>query len=210
MARTRTLVIGSLMLTLFATAVWAQPPSRKTKRPRIRQGQLKAGDAAPDLSLQDLEGKRTVKLSEMRGKPVVLIFGSCTCPPFVRTTRSTDALYAAYKDRVHFYLVYIREAHPTDGRAIRNNRFQVKSPTSLEERRKIARDFAEEMDVSIPILVDTIDDRVQRAYSCWPNRMVIVDAEGKIADPGAAGPGGVRGSLKTAPEVLDKLLSATE
>lgn len=46
--------------------------------PRPRQGDLKAGDAAPDFTLKDVQGKREVKLSDLKGKPVVLIFGSCT------------------------------------------------------------------------------------------------------------------------------------
>ena len=43
-----------------------------------REGNLKVGDAATDFTIKDIEGKKTVKLSELKGKPVVLIFGSCT------------------------------------------------------------------------------------------------------------------------------------
>jgi len=46
--------------------------------PRPRQGDLRVGDAAPDFTLKDVQGKKTVKLSDLKGKPVVLIFGSCT------------------------------------------------------------------------------------------------------------------------------------
>jgi cytochrome oxidase Cu insertion factor (SCO1/SenC/PrrC family) len=48
------------------------------QRPERKDGDLKVGDAAPDFAVQDVTGKKTVKLSELRGKPVVLIFGSCT------------------------------------------------------------------------------------------------------------------------------------
>jgi peroxiredoxin len=51
--------------------VWAQSP-------RPRQGNLNVGDAAPDFTVKDVQGKRAVKLSDLQGKPVVLIFGSCT------------------------------------------------------------------------------------------------------------------------------------
>jgi cytochrome oxidase Cu insertion factor (SCO1/SenC/PrrC family) len=47
-------------------------------RPRPRQGDLKVGDAARDFTVQDMTGKTTVKLAALKGKPVVLIFGSCT------------------------------------------------------------------------------------------------------------------------------------
>ena len=70
---------------LPASAVWAQSPDRVPNgRPQIRQGNLKAGDMAPDFALEDVAGKQSVRLSSLRGKPVVLVFGSCTCPPFVR------------------------------------------------------------------------------------------------------------------------------
>jgi cytochrome oxidase Cu insertion factor (SCO1/SenC/PrrC family) len=36
------------------------------------------GSAAPDFTVKDIEGKNTVTLSALKGKPVLLIFGSCT------------------------------------------------------------------------------------------------------------------------------------
>jgi cytochrome oxidase Cu insertion factor (SCO1/SenC/PrrC family) len=59
---------------LVAAAALTSP----AQQPRQREGTLKVGDAAPDFTVQDVEGKKTVKLSELKGKPVVLIFGSCT------------------------------------------------------------------------------------------------------------------------------------
>jgi hypothetical protein len=43
-----------------------------------REGDLKVGDIAPDFTIQDTAGKTSVKLSDLKGKPVLLIFGSCT------------------------------------------------------------------------------------------------------------------------------------
>ena len=43
-----------------------------------REGDLKVGSAAPDFTVKDVKAERTVKLSDLKGKPVVLIFGSCT------------------------------------------------------------------------------------------------------------------------------------
>jgi cytochrome oxidase Cu insertion factor (SCO1/SenC/PrrC family) len=41
-------------------------------------GRLQPGDVAPDFMLRDIDGKRNVTLSALKGKPVVLFFGSCT------------------------------------------------------------------------------------------------------------------------------------
>jgi cytochrome oxidase Cu insertion factor (SCO1/SenC/PrrC family) len=62
---------AATLLAAALAAAGAQPPQR-------REGELKVGDAAPDFTIKDLEGKKTVKLSDLKGKPVVLVFGSCT------------------------------------------------------------------------------------------------------------------------------------
>ena len=56
---------------LLGAVAGAQPP-------RAGQGTLKVGDTAPDFTVMDVEGKVTTRLSDLQGKPVVLIFGSCT------------------------------------------------------------------------------------------------------------------------------------
>ena len=60
-----------LLASAMTLGVWAQSP-------RPRQGDLKVGDAAPDFTVKDVRGKKAVKLSDLKGRPVVLIFGSCT------------------------------------------------------------------------------------------------------------------------------------
>jgi hypothetical protein len=46
---------------------------------RAREGALRVGEAAPDFTLETLDGTRRVRLSERRGeRPVVLVFGSYT------------------------------------------------------------------------------------------------------------------------------------
>lgn len=43
-----------------------------------RAGHLKVGDPAPDFTLKTLDGANQVALSSLRGRPVVLVFGSYT------------------------------------------------------------------------------------------------------------------------------------
>ena len=62
---------AAAVVALMATAAAAQEP-------RPRAGTLKVGEAAPVFELTDPSGKATVKLAELKGKPVVLVFGSCT------------------------------------------------------------------------------------------------------------------------------------
>ena len=185
-----------------------EPPQQRPSggRSRIDQGSLQVGQPAPDFTLSGIDGKDAVALSELQGKPTVLVFGSCSCPPFVRSTAAVNALHERYRDRVSFVMVYIKEAHPTDGRVVPGNQFEVKSPTTLAERCALARDFDQRIGINLPLVVDTIDDATSRLYSPWPNRMVIIDAHGHIADIGEAGPQGTAQSAARAPEVLERLL----
>jgi hypothetical protein len=45
---------------------------------RAREGTLRVGDAAPEFDLATFDKKSRVSLASLRGKPVVLVFGSYT------------------------------------------------------------------------------------------------------------------------------------
>jgi cytochrome oxidase Cu insertion factor (SCO1/SenC/PrrC family) len=66
------------LMRLWAVVLLLATASAAAAQPQRRDGDLKEGSAAPDFAIKDVEGKKTVKLSELKGKPVVLIFGSCT------------------------------------------------------------------------------------------------------------------------------------
>ena len=90
-----------------------------------------------------------------------------------------------YGKDVHFYVVYIREAHPTDGRQVPQNerdKVLVKDPKTLAERLKVAKEFADEFKLSLPVLVDTLDDQMEKAYAGWPDRLYLIGRDGYIAE----------------------------
>ncbi len=106
-----------------------------------------------------------------------------------------DEIYEDYKDKVAFLLVYIREAHPTDGRQSRANvrqRILVNQPTTFDERVAVATVMCEKFDLRMPSVIDKLDDRVSRAYSAAPDRLYLIDVNGKIAYQGARGPKGFK------------------
>lgn len=64
-------------LILFGFLLAGFPlPADEPVRPRA--GDLKVGDPAPAFKLNQLGTEKAVKLSDLKGKPVVLVFGSCT------------------------------------------------------------------------------------------------------------------------------------
>lgn len=160
-----------------------------------RRGHIvpKPGELAPDFTLQSPDGKTTVTLSSYRGKqPVVLVFGCFTCGNYRTYSEPLEAMYKQYKDKVAFVRVYASEAHPTDDGPVsevnRTAGILIKQPTTLEERCSVAQRCTTSLHIETPLVVDGIDNRVGKAYGCWPDRLYIVDREGKIAYTGGPGP----------------------
>jgi hypothetical protein len=89
--------------------------------------------------------------------------------------------------------VYIKEAHPTDEWQVPvNERDSVcyAQPNNITERRAIANDFVSRFSWTVPLVVDTMDNRAEAAYAAWPERLYVIGADGKIAYKGANGPKG--------------------
>jgi iodothyronine deiodinase-like protein len=110
-----------------------------------------------------------------------------------------------YAEKIAFFIVYIKEAHPEDGWALRYNRrsgIGLQDPQSTEERTEIAASCALRMRTSIPVLIDEINNEVARQYGGWPDRLYLVGKDGRIAFQGGEGPFGFK------PEQLDQAIQA--
>lgn len=104
-----------------------------------------------------------------------------------------NELYETYKDRVQFYIIYIREAHPHDGWRVPNNLIEniiYDEPTTDAERTEVASACQLDLDLRMPMLIDAIDNDIDNKYVGLPMRQFLIDAEGKIAYAGAKGPFG--------------------
>lgn len=153
-------------------------------------------DLAPDFTLrqQDENGELTLS-KEIGPQPVVLVFGNFTCGPFRAQAGNIEALAKRYANRARFVMVYVREAHPKDGwRMESNDRRQIviAQPQTDAERFTVATTCRKHLDLKIPMLVDTIDDKVGRAYSGMPSRLYVLDASGHIAYKSGRGPFGFK------------------
>ncbi len=93
------------------------------------------------------------------------------------------------------YAVYIREAHPTDGWKMQANDrvgVTIEQPKTLGARNLVASKCCETLHLTMPLLVDTIGDQVNRAYSGFPDRLYMIDREGKVIYKGGRGPFGYK------------------
>ncbi len=159
-------------------------PPRPDRRARDREevrGPAE-GTPAPEFELTDLKG-RTVSLSSLRGRPVVIEFGSYTCPVFRGHSRELESLRKEHGKDVAWVLVYTREAHPIEEGPDRDNLregIEVPQHTTFESRLEAARTCAINLDLKLHVLVDGIDNKVTDLYAGWPNRGYVIDANGTI------------------------------
>jgi len=122
-----------------------------------------------------------------------------------------NRLYKEYRDRVAFYVVYIQEAHPIDAWQVSDNLKDdvlVATTRTDDERYRAANICVTKLGLELPALLDDPDNRVERAYTAWPDRLYVVDTAGRIALKSAPGPFGFKpADVET---TLKTLLPATQ
>lgn len=159
---------------------------------------------APDFELNPLGGGDPIRLSDRIGrKPVVLVFGNFTCGPFRSMYPAVEAVKLRQQDNADFLMVYVREAHPTDGWVMKSNEkvgVAVAQPTTFVERQAVAEQCAVKLNPSMPLLVDDISDTVGNAYSGMPARLYVIDTKGNVAYKSGRGPFGFK------PEEMEQAL----
>jgi hypothetical protein len=150
---------------------------------------------APDFELKSPDEKRQVRLSQFRGRrPVVLVFGSLTCPPYRQQTAVLEDMHRRYADKAEFLSIYIREAHTIDEwRTPLNDQIglEVQQPVEISERRHMAQRFCSYLKTDMQVLVDEINDPVARTYNAMPNRLFLIDQDGRVTYRAAPGPYGL-------------------
>lgn len=104
-------------------------------------------------------------------------------------------MYQQYKDRAEFLFVYIREAHPDDEWQLGANRRDsvvLAQPSTFSGRKTVAQRCSRALKLTMPCVVDDMNNTVDNAYAGWPERLFIIDADGRIAFAGTQGPFGFK------------------
>ena len=166
------------------------------------------GKVAPDFTLKLLGKEKAVTLSKKYAKkPVVLTFGSYTCPPFRRSLEGMEAVYQTHKKDCHFLFIYVKEAHASDGRVSPGNVAQgieIKQHKTYEERSGAAKTCQGKLEITMPILIDSLDNATATQYGGIPNRAYLIGKDGKVVYKGDHGPMGTRPDQVKA--AIEKLL----
>lgn len=91
--------------------------------------------------------------------------------------------------------MYIREAHPEEGWILPENRrsgIAVHEPTTDDERLAVAATCAAKLELTMPAVIDGIDNAVASAYGGWPDRLYLIGTDRRIAYQGGEGPFGFK------------------
>ena len=140
------------------------------ERAPIEAAAPKPGDIAPDFEAERMSGggQRSgdrIKLSDFRGKPVALQFGSYTCPVWRCQLDRFNEIYSELKHQYQFLTVYTREAHPEDGWQVEINHDQnvvYDQPTTKDERADIAGTCLTRHGIRMPVLLEPAAGQVLR------------------------------------------------
>jgi len=157
------------------------------------------GQAATDFVLDG------VSLTSHRGRPLVIAFGSWSCPEFVASLPALLELYNVFSAQVSFLLVYIRERSPE---------LHPLKDKGLQHRNHSFKEFKKKYRIPFPVVADTPEDTVANAYLATPNRLVILDQNGTIVHfhtfMGIQYAKRMDTSLAEAPKILRLLLQIKE
>ncbi len=88
-------------------------------------------------------------------------------------------------------MVYVQEAHPTDGRQSDSNVTEgvlFRQHQSFDEREEVAQTCSLDLHITLPVLVEQMDNVIDEAYGAAPERLYLIDAEGRVTYHGGAGP----------------------
>jgi hypothetical protein len=111
-----------------------------------------------------------------------------------------------------FYAVYIVEAHPTDIWQMKSNikdNVLFANPKTDEERAFVAGACVRKLGIKFPAILDGIENRTEVAYTGWPDRLYLIDRDGKVVFKSKPGPFGFKpDQLEAAIKKLNQVQAA--
>jgi len=121
--------------------------------------------------------------SSMLGtRPVLLVFGSYTCPNLRQQAPVLNRMHQQLGGQVRFLQVYIREAHAENWQSTINEREGVHwgQPADAPQKTEHALACSRLLKFHFPAVVDSMDHAVEDAYAAAPSRVYLVSPAGKV------------------------------
>lgn len=115
---------------------------------------LQPGDTAPDFQLETLSGD-TLKLSDLRGKKVILNFWATWCPPCRKEMPAMQDFYNEHKENVEVVAVNLTDSEKKEKDVHKYiNKYDYTYPIPLDRKSK-ARNMYQVFSVPTTYFIDT-------------------------------------------------------
>lgn len=143
--------------------------------PALSAQRVKVGAHAPDFSLERVDGGNTkIRLSQLKGRPVVISFWASWCPPCRKEMPELAAAYTAHRSSGLEVLAVNEETLEVDEKG--NGVYR-----SSKEQRKRLQDFLTEFAMPFSVLLDDAEGGVWSRYGTpMLPAMFFVDASGIV------------------------------
>ena len=138
---------------------------------RFRKGAAGPGDSLPAFELVTTDGDGLVNQDLSGNKPLLLIFGSVTCPMTASAMPFLLQLHTEFGDRVDFIMLNVREAHPGE---------HFRQPGTMEEKLEHAQALKQFYEIPWTVAADNIEGNLHRALDPKPNSAFLADSDGII------------------------------
>ena len=163
----KTYKILKLLIVVLAVAVVIvggirylnSAPAETPEEPTVSAETTEPADLAPDFTVYDIDGN-PVKLSDFRGKPVILNFWASWCGPCKAEMPDFEEAYLEYGEDIHFVIVNL-----TDGRS---------------ETVESASAYISQQGYTFPVYYDTAMEAAYAYNVTSIPRTYFIDAEGKL------------------------------
>jgi hypothetical protein len=143
---------------------------------------VQVGQKAPAFALRKLDGQ-TITLAALKGRLVLLIFGSYSSPVFRERAVDLEKFTREFSTHINPIVIYTRENYPKGQWEIDRNRDEgvlIDQPTSLDERILMAEQAHDKLHLSMPVAIDTMDDKTATDYGGQTNAAVLIGRDGTV------------------------------
>ena len=138
---------------------------------RFHKSVPEAGEPFPEFKLETTDGNTISKQDFVNHKPLLLIFGSLTCPMTASAMPIIKRLQDKFGDKVEFVLLNVREAHPGE---------RVSQPETVETKLEHARQLKQLYGIDWTVATDDIDGSLHRALDPKPNAAFLMNITGMV------------------------------
>ncbi len=138
----------------------------------ISKNELGPGDKVKPFDLPTTDGGH-VRSADLKakGQPVLLVFGSLTCPITEGGAEGLKQLHAVYGKQVRFVMIKVREAHPGES---------IGQAQTFEDKLSQALNLKSHHNLPFEVAIDDIDGTFHRSLDSRPNSAYVIDPSGTI------------------------------